>query len=240
MKLKVDNICISFDGKRILENLNLDVKAGEFVSVIGPSGCGKSTFLNILAGVKQAEAGTIELDGRPLHGKNAHFAYMPQEDLLLDWMKIIDNITLYGKLHGIDQKVQAMELLKQFHLDEYADRYPHELSGGMRQRAAFLRTMLCEADILLLDEPFGALDVITRGEIQDFIMELKQHWNKTVIMVTHDLDEALYLSDRVVVLQGSPAKVCDIVDVNVAEKNRQWLYAQSALRLRLHEVLQDA
>lgn len=240
MKLNIENLCISFDGQKILEQFNLSVNEGEFVAIIGPSGCGKSTLLNILAGMLKPERPCITIDNQPFQQSGTHFAYMPQEDLLLEHKNLLDNITLYGRLHHVDQKEEAMKLLKQFKLDHKAKAYPHELSGGMRQRAAFLRTMLADAQILLLDEPFGALDVLTRHEIQDFLLELKQSWNKTAIMVTHDLDEALYLSDRIIVLNGSPAAVCADIQIPTKERTRTWLYEQSDLRLRLHELLKHA
>jgi ABC-type nitrate/sulfonate/bicarbonate transport system ATPase subunit len=133
-----------------------------------------------------------------------------------------------------------MTLLKQFKLESKANAYPHELSGGMRQRGAFLRTMLADAEILLLDEPFGALDVLTRNEIQDFLLELKQSWNKTALMVTHDLDEALYLSDRIIVLNGNPASVCANISLPKEKRTREWLYSQNELRMKLHELLKHA
>lgn len=240
MKLSIQNLGISFDGQKILEDFSLSVAEHEFVSIIGPSGCGKSTLLNILAGMLQSEVGSIYVDDKPLAETKKHFAYMPQEDLLFEHMTLLDNITLFGKLHHIDQSVNAMTLLKQFKLESKANAYPHELSGGMRQRGAFLRTMLADAEILLLDEPFGALDVLTRNEIQDFLLELKQSWNKTALMVTHDLDEALYLSDRIIVLNGNPASVCANISLPKEKRTREWLYSQNELRMKLHELLKHA
>ena len=237
MKLSIKDLGISFDGQKILEKFSLSVAEHEFVSIIGPSGCGKSTLLNILAGMLQSEVGNIYVDDKPLVEVKNHFAYMPQEDLLFEHMTLLENITLFGRLHHIDQNEAAMGLLKQFKLESKANAYPHELSGGMRQRGAFLRTMLADAEILLLDEPFGALDVLTRNEIQDFLLELKQSWNKTAIMVTHDLDEALYLSDRIIVLNGSPAGVCANISLPKEKRTREWLYSQNELRMKLHGLL---
>lgn len=240
MKLIIDDVSISFHQQKILEHFSLQVKEHEFVSIVGPSGCGKSTLLNILAGMLKAECGSIQIDHHPMEEMKHHCAYMPQDDLLFEHLTLLKNITLYGKLHHIDQKEEAYALLKQFKLEHKANAYPDELSGGMRQRGAFLRTMLTDADILLLDEPFGALDVLTRHEIQDFLLELRQNWNKTAIMVTHDLDEALYLSDRIIVLNGSPATICADISLPKDVRTREWLYHQNELRMKLHALLKHA
>ncbi len=239
MKLQVKNISVTFEGKRILEDLCLDVAEGEFVALIGPSGCGKSTLLNILAGVLEPECGQVYVDGEAVHGVSSRFAYMPQSDLLLPWKTILDNVTLYGRLHGCSQQARKMALKEfpVFGLQGYENAYPDELSGGMRQRAAFLRTALCRADIMLLDEPFGALDVITRNEMQDWLLNLRGELGRTTLLVTHDIDEALYLADRIVVLGGRPAGVTRVIDLTGLEKSRDWLYEQTELRKEIHRIL---
>lgn len=239
MKLQVKNLSVTFEHKRILENLNLTVRSGEFVALIGPSGCGKSTLLNILAGVLSPECGEIYVDGSPVTGVSSHFAYMPQSDLLLPWKTILDNVTLYGTLHGKKQEARerALREFPVFGLQGYEKAYPHELSGGMRQRAAFLRTALCSADIMLLDEPFGALDVITRNDMQDWLLRLRRELGRTTLLVTHDIDEALYLADRIVVLGGNPACVTREIDLTGIEKSRDWLYEQSELRKEIFNIL---
>ncbi len=241
MKLQIKNICVTFEQKRILENLCLEVADGEFVALIGPSGCGKSTLLNILAGVLPPESGEVLVDGNVIHGVSSRFAYMPQNDLLLPWKTILDNVTLYGKLHGKKKQAQAAALKEfpVFGLQGYEHAYPDELSGGMRQRAAFLRTALCSADIMLLDEPFGALDVITRNEMQDWLLRLRAELGRTTLLVTHDIDEALYLADRIVVLGGRPASVTREIDLHGIEKSRDWLYEQSDLRKEIHAILKN-
>lgn len=239
MKLQVKNVSVTFEHKRILENLNLSVKGGEFVALIGPSGCGKSTLLNILAGVLTPECGEVYVDGEPVTGVSSHFAYMPQSDLLLPWKTILDNVTLYGTLHGKKKEARARALAEfpVFGLQGYEHAYPHELSGGMRQRAAFLRTALCSADIMLLDEPFGALDVITRNDMQDWLLKLRRELGRTTLLVTHDIDEALYLADRIVVLGGKPACVTREIDLTGVEKSRDWLYEQTELRKEIFNIL---
>lgn len=239
MKLHIQNMSISFEGKQILNDVNISVKTGEFVTLIGPSGCGKSTLLNILAGVLAPETGTFSVDEQEVHGISQHFAYMPQDDLLLPWKNILDNVTLYGKLHHHleEAKQQALKEFETFGLTGYEKAYPYELSGGMRQRAAFLRTALCGADIMLLDEPFGALDVITRNDMQDWLLQLRTELKKTTLLVTHDIDEALYLSDRILVLGNKPATIVKEIDLSKAEKSREWLFHQGELRKEIYAML---
>lgn len=242
MKLHIDGLSASFDGQPILSNVSFGVEEGEFVSILGPSGCGKSTILNILAGVVTPQSGTITVDGQPLRQPGEHFAYMPQEDLLLPWKTIMDNVCLYGTIHK--QKAQAREkaqaLFPVFGLQGYEQAYPDELSGGMRQRAAFLRTALCHADILLLDEPFGALDVITRSDMQDWLATMRSQLGKTTLLVTHDIDEAIYLSDKILILNGRPASIKKESVLTEQPRSREWLYAQGALRTDIYKLLREA
>ena len=239
MKLQIKNISISFENDCILEKLCLDIEEGEFVALVGASGCGKSTLLNVLAGVLEPEEGSVYVNAEKVQGVSSHFAYMPQSDLLLPWKTILDNVTLYGALHG--QKKQAEEKALQefavFGLKGYEKAYPNELSGGMRQRAAFLRTALCSADIMLLDEPFGALDVITRNDMQDWLLRLRSELGRTTLLVTHDIDEALYLADRIVILGGRPANVVREINLKDVQKSREWLYDQTELRKEIYSLL---
>lgn len=167
---------------------------------------------------------------------------MPQEDLLLPWKTIMDNVCLYGTIHK--QKAQAREkaqaLFPVFGLQGYEQAYPDELSGGMRQRAAFLRTALCHADILLLDEPFGALDVITRSDMQDWLATMRSQLGKTTLLVTHDIDEAIYLSDKILILNGRPASIKKEIVLTEQPRSREWLYAQGALRTDIYKLLREA
>lgn len=241
MKLEIDKLAVSFDGRTILGGLSFDVADGEFVSLLGPSGCGKSTILNVLAGIVTPEGGTVRVDGATISGTSEHFAYMPQEDLLLPWKSILDNVCLYGAIHGTKKEAaeRARALFPAFGLAGYEDAYPDALSGGMRQRAAFLRTAMCQADILLLDEPFGALDVITRGDMQDWLQNMRSQLGKTTLLVTHDIDEAIYLSDRILVLSGRPASIREEITISERDRSRDWLYAQGDLRTRIHHLLSE-
>lgn len=242
MKLHIEGLSAAYDGQPILSDVSFDVEEGAFVSILGPSGCGKSTILNILAGVVTPQSGTITVDGQPLRQPGEHFAYMPQEDLLLPWKTIMDNVCLYGTIHK--QKTQAREkaqaLFPVFGLQGYEQAYPDELSGGMRQRAAFLRTALCHADILLLDEPFGALDVITRSDMQDWLATMRSQLGKTTLLVTHDIDEAIYLSDKILILNGRPASIKQEIVLTEQPRSREWLYAQGALRTDIYKLLREA
>lgn len=241
MKLEIDKLDVHFDGRQILGGLSFGVAEGEFVSLLGPSGCGKSTILNILAGLIRPEGGSVRVDGVLVDGTSDHFAYMPQEDLLLPWKTILDNVCLYGAIHGAKKEAaaQARALFPVFGLAGYEDAYPDALSGGMRQRAAFLRTAMCQADILLLDEPFGALDVITRGDMQDWLQNMRSQLNRTTLLVTHDIDEAIYLSDRILVLNGHPTTIREEITISERARTRDWLYTQGDLRTRIHHLLRE-
>ncbi len=200
-------------GKEKLETLNgvsLAVKKGEFVSVIGPSGCGKSTLFNIISGLERPDKGCILLDGKDITGEKGHISYMLQKDLLLPWRTVLDNCILGPELQGIPKKEAyrlALPLLKEFNLSDFASSYPAQLSGGMRQRVAFLRTVLAKKELLLLDEPFGALDAYTKSEMQDWLSGIWSKYRETVIFITHDVEEAIFLSDRVYVFSKRPALV---------------------------------
>ena len=239
MKLAVDNIAFRYDEEPLFQGLSFNVEAGEFVSILGPSGCGKSTVLNLLAGILTPEGGNMYVDGAPIRGMSSHFAYMPQNDLLLSWRTILDNICLYSEIHHKKKETlsRARQLMEQFGLQGCEGKYPNELSGGMRQRAAFLRTALCEADIYLLDEPFGALDVITRGEMQDWLKDLCRSLHKTILLVTHDTDEAIYLSDRILVFGRTGEGIRDEVAVTETSRDREWLFRQSSLRSQIHGLI---
>lgn len=238
MKLSIENLKLSFDDQLILNDLSFGIKEQEFVTILGPSGCGKSTILNILAGLIDDYSGTIKVDGQMIQGVSEHFAYMPQDDLLLEWRTIVENVTLYGKIHhDKSAKQKALAQFKTFGLEGYENAYPSSLSGGMRQRAAFLRTSLCQADILLLDEPFGALDVITRNDMQDWLLNLRKQYNRTTLLVTHDIDEALYLSDRILVLSNKPSVILKEIDLSKEQKSRDWLFSQSEIKKEIFTLL---
>lgn len=195
--------------RRVLDGVSFDASPGEFVSVIGPSGCGKSTVFNMLAGLDVPDSGRI-LVGDGAASGTPHSAYMPQKDLLFPWRTVLDNTTLGLEVQGVDKREarrRASELFPIFGLSGFEDARPFQLSGGMRQRAAMLRTVVQDRELLLLDEPFGALDSLTRTEMQAWLQRVWQEYRWMVLMITHDIREAVYLSDRVVVLSARPATV---------------------------------
>lgn len=239
-RLIISGLSFHYGEQAILDSLSLNVRDGEFVSILGPSGCGKSTILKLLTGELTPEAGEILVGGEPVHGISEHFAYMPQNDLLFPWKTILDNVCLYGQIHGTRKEMEekARELFPVFGLEGYENSYPGSLSGGMRQRAAFLRTAMCAADILLLDEPFGALDVITRGNMQDWLLGMRRKLDKTVVLVTHDMEEAIYLSDRILIITretGEGAKIAEEFRIDEENRSRAWLYRQSELKNRIYD-----
>ncbi|RVW06029.1 ABC transporter ATP-binding protein [Rhodococcus spongiicola] len=191
----------TFGNRRVLDGVDLGVRPGEFVSVIGPSGCGKSTIFGIVAGLDDPDSGTVSAPT---------CAHMPQKDLLFPWRSVLDNTTLGLEVQRVPRKqarARAAELFPRFGLAGFENARPHQLSGGMRQRAALLRTVVQNRSVLLLDEPFGALDSLTRTEMQTWLQDVWQQYRWTVLMITHDVREAVFLSDRVVVLSARPATV---------------------------------
>ena len=201
-----------------MEGVDFSATSGEFVSIIGPSGCGKSTLLNTIAGLEQPDAGSVELDGAQTVNRLGLVGYMQQKDLLMPWRTVLDNAILGLEVQGVSRRnarKQALELVDAFGLRGFEKEYPYTLSGGMRQRAAFLRTILVNRDVMLLDEPFGALDALTRTQMQEWLVGLWDSLDKTIVLVTHDVDEALLLSDRVYVLTARPGKVKAVMDVNL-------------------------
>ena len=191
-----------------IKDLNLDVERGEFVAIVGPSGCGKSTVLSIAAGLLKPSSGTATLLGKPIDGANCAIGYMLQRDHLFDWRTIWQNVLLGLQVRGADTpeaKKHAMQLIKTYGLYDFRNQHPRALSGGMRQRAALIRTLAMNPEILLLDEPFSALDYQTRLAICEEISTIIRKEQKTAIFVTHDISEAISIADRVVVFSGRPA-----------------------------------
>ena len=199
-----------------LKELTLDVAKGEFVSLVGPSGCGKSTFLNVLLGLLKPDGGEIRLNGKQITGPGQERAMVFQEFGLLPWRTVLANVELGLELKGVQASVRrerAMELIKMAGLAGFASHYPHELSGGMKQRVGLARALVTDPEVLLMDEPFAALDAQTRDLMQ---MELLQIWDrtkKTVVFVTHSIEEAAYLSDRVIVISARPGRTKDVMKI---------------------------
>jgi ABC-type nitrate/sulfonate/bicarbonate transport system ATPase subunit len=217
----------------VLREIAFSIAAGEFVALIGPSGSGKSTLLDLVAGLIEPDAGEIRFGGRPLPANErlGRSAYMHQRDLLLPWRSALDNVGLALEAKGERRKAArtaASALLETFGLSRFAGSYPTGLSGGMRQRVAFLRTVVTGSPLLLLDEPFGALDAFTRAETQDWLTELLAREPRTVLLVTHDVEEAILLADRVIVLSSLPASVGTVIPVPFPRPRRREIVTSPA------------
>ena len=225
---------------RALEDLNLHISGGEFLTLIGPSGCGKSTLFNLIVGLLEPDEGEIYLEGKICPDRIGRVSYMPQRDLLLPWRNILDNVIIPLELAGVPRREarrRAQSMLPLFGLEEFASSYPGALSGGMRQRAALQRTMLAEKNILLLDEPFGALDALTRRELQDWLLGVWRRFGQTVIFITHDVEEAIYLGDRVAVMSPRPGTIVKNVEVPLPRPRRQAMIAEPDFSALLTELL---
>lgn len=215
-KVAVNGLNQSFRDLEVLHDLSLHADQGEFVTILGPSGSGKSTLFSILTGATTPSSGEVLVDGSPLTVRGDHFAFMPQQDALLPWRRVLDNLTLGLEVQGV-KRSQARErvrpLIPVFGLDGFEDSYPFQLSGGMRQRAALLRTVVQEREVLLLDEPFGALDALTRTQMQAWLEKMWEEFRWTVLLITHDVREAIFLSDRIYVFSDRPATVVAEIEV---------------------------
>jgi len=203
-------------------DVNFAVQPGEVVSIIGPSGCGKSTLLNMGSGLAKPSAGRVEVDGEAVAGPNAHVAFMLQKDLLMPWRTIAQNIEFGLELRGVasaERTRVSTRLLHQCHLDGFGAHYPHQLSGGMRQRAALARTLAVDPLVLLMDEPFSALDAQTKMILQQDLAQTVAQEGKTVLFITHDLAEAVALSDRILVMSERPGTIVEQITVNLPERH---------------------
>ena len=220
------------DGRLVtaLGGVNLRARRGEFVVVIGPSGCGKSTLLNIVCGLLQPDSGEILLDGRPIADRTGLLGYMLQKDLLLPWRRVLENVILGPEISGESRekaRQEARELVPLFGLEGFEETYPAALSGGMRQRAALLRTFLSHKNVMLLDEPFGALDALTRRQLQQWLLDVWSRFGQTIIFVTHDVEEAIYLADRVYVMTPRPGRIGLELDIPLGRPRHRELVTSS-------------
>lgn len=217
LKLIVDNLSLSFE-QEVIKNISVEIFEGEIVSIIGPSGCGKSTLFNIISGILIQNKGIIKIDGKEEKQRQGKFGYMFQEPLLFPWLKVLENVMLGYEVKELaknEAKIKALDLLKKFSLFEYADFYPDSLSGGMKQKVALLRTIAFNSSLLLLDEPFGSLDAITRSSLHLYLLEIWKRLKLTIIFTTHDIREAIFLSDRIYVLSKKPATVVGCLETSL-------------------------
>ncbi|NQX68109.1 ABC transporter ATP-binding protein [Paenibacillus alba] len=225
-----------------LDEVSLTIQKGEFVSIVGPSGCGKSTLLNLIAGFEQASSGTIEVNGQKLTGPGADRIVVFQEHGLFPWLTVLDNVAFGLKQKGLAKKARydlALEQIKAVHLSKFADRYPHELSGGMKQRVAIARALVMDPDILLMDEPFAALDEQTRIILLKDLEEIWLKTGKTILFITHNIREAVMLSDRVLVMATQPGKIKKEFAVQAARPHEMGDPLIHALENKIMEALTD-
>jgi ABC-type nitrate/sulfonate/bicarbonate transport system ATPase subunit len=221
-KLELRAITHVFAGGRApvkaVDDVTIRVPDNKFVSVLGPSGCGKSTIFNIVAGLIKPSAGEVYLDGMNISGMVGFVGYMLQKDLLLPWRTVLDNVILGMELQSVpksEARERALPYLRRYGLAGFETQYPAALSGGMRQRAALLRTLLYDTEVILLDEPFGALDAQTRAHMQEWLLQIWADFNKTVVFITHDVEEAIFLSDQVVVMTQRPGRIKAVIDIPI-------------------------
>jgi NitT/TauT family transport system ATP-binding protein len=221
----IDRVTRVFEdaGITALAEVSLDIRPGEFVSILGPSGCGKSTLMRCVAGLDTPTSGAITVGGVPVNAPPEHLGIVFQRDALLEWRSVLDNLLLPIEFSGGDRaaaRTRARELLKMVGLEGFEDRYPSQLSGGMRQRVSICRALVDDPELLLMDEPFGALDALTRDQLN---VELQRLWmaaHKTVIFVTHSIGEAVFLADRVVVFSPRPGSIAEVIDIDIPRPRR--------------------
>lgn len=224
MTFEIENVSKTFESKNsgeeviALKDINLTIETGAFVSFVGPSGCGKTTLLRIIEGFENPTEGTVKDDGEIVTGPSNKRGFIFQNYSLYPWLNILDNVIFGLNINGKSEKEskqRAMEYLEAFGLKDFAERYPKELSGGMKQRVAIIRSIINDSDSILMDESFSALDIQTRRKLQKIILKICKENNKTIIFVTHDIEEAVFLSDKIVILSARPGIIKEIVEVKL-------------------------
>lgn len=244
-RVAIRDVRVAFGSTPAITDVHLTVAPGEFVALLGPSGCGKSTLLNVIAGLIQPDSGQIELDDVVVSQRLGQLAYMPQRDALFPWRTVTDNVILGLEVGGQDlrqARQRAETMLPRFGLGGFGDHYPAALSGGMRQRAAFLRTVLTDRQTLLLDEPFGALDALTRRSMQSWLLDLWNELGRTILMVTHDVEEAVLLADRIAVMTARPGRIKMVEPVQLPRPRSAEMIGEPAFieqKMRLLSSLRD-
>jgi len=242
--IEVKKINKYFGDLEVLSNISLCVDKNQFVSILGPSGSGKSTLFNIISGLLLPDDGHVFINGKDFTGKTGKVSYMQQKDLLLPWKTILDNVSipLFLKKTPLPKARKiASNYFNSFGLEGFEEMYPSQLSGGMRQRAALLRTFLFSSEIMILDEPFGALDAITRNEMHLWLMNIYKKYKPTVLFITHDIDEAILLSDKIYLFTNRPATIKKIIDVDIPRPRTQRVFTSpefQALKGKIINLLQ--
>lgn len=237
--IEIHGVSKSFDDVHVLNGFSLDVRPGSFVSLIGPSGCGKSTLLRIIGGLEKQYDGTVFLDGERVTRAGSDRGFAFQGSNLFPWLTVEGNVAFGLKARKIyrEKKQDVMDIIKLVGLSGFEDSYPHQISGGMQQRASLARALVGHPKVLLLDEPLGALDAFTRMNLQDEILRIKNENNMTMLMVTHDVDEAIYMSDRVVVMSARPSRVEAVIDIDLPRPRVRVQDTFSLYRNRILDIL---
>ncbi len=230
----------SEDSVCVFKDIDLCVNKGQFFSIIGPSGCGKTTLLRIIAGLEQASEGKIFLDGQEITGTDRRLGLVFQEFALFPWRTAVQNIEMGPEIAGIPKKERthaAMEYIRAFGLEGFENKYPRELSGGMKQRVAIARTLITNPEVVLMDEPFGALDSQTRNALQEFLLRISLRRNDTVLFVTHNVDEAVYLSDRIMIQSERPSKILKFFDIDLPKPRDRTSRESNQVRKEILDLL---
>ncbi len=244
-QLHIQDVHCSFavgngESLRVLDGVDVRVNANEFVSVIGPSGGGKSTLFNIIAGLVAPDSGRVLVDGTDVTGHSGHVAYQMQKDLLLGWRTVLHNVILGPELARrprAEAIARAHGLMQRFGLDGFESFYPAALSGGMRQRAALMRTILCDKQVWLLDEPFGALDALTRADLHEWLLGIWRDFRRTIVLITHDPEEAVFLSDRIYITTSRPMRIKGVIEVDLPRPRDQEITASAEFGRIKRDVL---
>ncbi|RSK25994.1 ABC transporter ATP-binding protein [Bacillus sp. HMF5848] len=206
-ELIVNEVSKQLGNIQVIDNLSFSIKNEEFVSLLGPSGSGKSTIFHMIGGIMVPDKGRIEVEGSSSLGRRGVISYMPQTPSLLPWRNVLDNVLLGQELHGVQDIEMALDMLRKAGLEGYEHVYPHQLSGGMKQRVAFIRASLSPQSVMCLDEPFSALDELTRQDMQAWLLTMWEKHRRTVLFVTHSIEEAIFLSDRILILSNKPTHI---------------------------------
>lgn len=228
VKVRIENVNKIYDSRKgkvvALNNINMDIMENEFITVVGPSGCGKSTLLNIIAGLIEPTSGAIYCDGKEVHGTGIERGVVFQQYALFPWLTVKGNVEFGLKIQGVDKKKAeaiALKYIDMVDLSDFVDHYPKELSGGMKQRVAIARAYAVNPSVLLMDEPFGALDAQTRTQLQEELLHTWEKEQKTCFFITHDVDEAIILGQKVVIMSARPGEISEIVDIDIPYPRNQ-------------------
>ncbi|MBP1927039.1 ABC-type nitrate/sulfonate/bicarbonate transport system ATPase subunit [Sedimentibacter acidaminivorans] len=237
-KLTANNITVSYDGIKIIEDISIELNKYEIVCLLGISGGGKTTLFNVISGLLVPDTGNVILDGENITGQAGKTSYMLQKDLLLPFKTIIDNVSLPLLIKGMKKQTAretASKYFDEFGLSGTNKKYPHQLSGGMRQRAALLRTYLFSNKVALLDEPFSALDTITKSSMHQWYLDIMEQIKLSTLFITHDIDEAILLSDRIYILSGKPGKIVDEIKIKESKpRNKDFIVSEEFMNYKRH------